>query len=310
MLIYPHGLLDGERLAECSDEAKLHFPRLVALANGFGRMKLSQKEILENAYGGFHAKPKRENLTAWVKEYSEQHLLLVYSAHDGTVWGQWCGVPDNALPRYKTSADNRSRAPPPEAVDAFDAAYALRKRERSKASGDALEIPETFGNVLKPSEDLETFPRVVVGGGGVEEKQVPPLPSTPNAQEQSTPQETPKSSETRRKGKNSSVSVKPYDPRYLAAYDRYPKRVDKDVSEAKWGEAVERLVAGERGKPPMSRENAYRFLEDAARDFATKMQGNEQKHIRSIHRWLNERTYLDYAPKPKVEWVIPDPAKL
>jgi hypothetical protein len=67
-------------------------------------------------------------------------------------------------------------------VEAFDAAYARRKRERSKACGDALDIFESFGNVPKTSKSLETFPPVVVvvGVGGVGEKQILASPSAPN----------------------------------------------------------------------------------------------------------------------------------
>jgi hypothetical protein len=74
-------------LAVCSDEAKLHFPRLVALANGYGRMELNARRILQAAYGTFTQKPNRERLTSWFNEYAENHLLLAYTAEDGTRWG-------------------------------------------------------------------------------------------------------------------------------------------------------------------------------------------------------------------------------
>ena len=178
-MIYPHGLLDGERLAACTDEAKLHFPRLAAIANGYGRFKLSEKEILDKAYEAFRVKPTRDELISWISEYCEQYLLLVFTADDGSQWGQWCGVPDNALPRYRTSADMRSPAPSPECILAFNEAYAIKKRERCKASGDLLNISESFGKFLEVSDSLRTFPRVVVGGVVGGEKLYAPATQTP-----------------------------------------------------------------------------------------------------------------------------------
>lgn len=307
MLIYPQGLLQGDRLAECSDEAKLHFPRLVALANGYGRMELNARHILRDAYGNFTHKPSREHLTAWFTEYSENHLLLAYTAGDGTRWGQWCGVPDNALPRYKTSADNKSPAPAPETVEAFDAAYAKRKRERSEACGDSLDISEGFGNVPKASEGSETFPPVVVVVGGVVgvgvvgEKQIHASPSAPAATD-----DKPKT-KAAQNGKSKGGASKPYHPRFISAYERFPKAGEKVESEAEWIKAVERLEHGEKDKPAMSTEEAWSFLEDAAADFATKTAGDEKKYIRGMRRWLLKSTYLDYAAKPKVVFVeVPD----
>jgi hypothetical protein len=308
MLIYPKGLLQGDRLAECSDEAKLHFPRLVALANGYGRMELNARRILQDAYGAFTQKPTRDQLTSWFNEYADNHLLLAYTAGDGTRWGQWCGVPDNALPRFKTSADNKSPAPAPETVEALDAAYAIRKRERSEACGDSLDISGSFGNIPKSSEALKTFPPVVVvvgggvGVGGVGEKQILASPAAPGA----SPTEKTKAKASQ-KAKDAVGTSRPYHPRFICAYERFPKSGEKVESEAEWFKAVERLEQGEKDKPPMPTEEAHAFLEDAAGDFATKTAGDEKKFIRGMRRWLLKSTYLDYAAKPKVVFVeVPD----
>lgn len=148
MLVLPRGLLQGERLAKCSDEAQLHFPRLAALTNGFGRIELNLRSILESAYSGFNAQPTRAQLTGWLKEYAAAHLLFVYQAPDGKPWGQWRGIPDNMLPRFKTAADKRSPIPPLEELAKFDEEYSSLR----KASGDFLNVASDFGNVPKSSE--------------------------------------------------------------------------------------------------------------------------------------------------------------
>ena len=286
MLIYPHGLLDGERLAGCSDEAKLHFPRLAALANGFGRMKLSEREILESAYGSFQKKPTRAELVGWFKEYAENHLLLVYSGFDGTLWGQWCGVPDNALPRYKTSADNRSPAPPSEALENFDATYSAKKRERSKASGDSLDISETFGNVPKSLEDSKTFPPVVVVVGvvGERQKQVP-----------------------------TALSLVSPKPRHVKGRD-----VSGDDVESIWKlwpnknskqdglEAIRKAVAHLRSTGV---DNPVQELEARVRTWLAHRQRLEAsgEFVASLcyaQKWFNKRRYLDEAAQPPAETVL------
>jgi hypothetical protein len=164
VIIYPQGILGGERLATCSDDAQLHFPRLVALGNGFGRMELNARAIIETAYANFECKPSREQLTRWLQEYARQHLLFIYTDAQGHPWGQWCGVPERMLPRFKTAADKRSPAPPAEALAAYEEEYARAK----KYSADFIDISENFGNVPKASEESETFPLGIGIGIGIE----------------------------------------------------------------------------------------------------------------------------------------------
>jgi hypothetical protein len=126
-------------------------------------MKLNAKAIIDAAYANFERKPSREQLTSWLQEYARQYLLFVYTDAQGHPWGQWCGVPDRMLPRFKTAADKRSPIPPAEALAAYEEEYARAK----KSSADFINISEDFGNVPKASEELETFPLGIGIGIGV-----------------------------------------------------------------------------------------------------------------------------------------------
>jgi hypothetical protein len=117
-------------------------------------MELNARAMIETAYANFECKPSREQLTRWLQEYARQYLLFIYRDAQGHPWGQWCGVPERMLPRFKTSADKRSPIPPAEALAAYEEEYAKAK----KSSADFIDISEDFGNVPKASEESETFP--------------------------------------------------------------------------------------------------------------------------------------------------------
>jgi len=185
MIILPEGLLRGERLASCSDEAQVHFARILALANGYGRMELNAKTILREAYANFRVPPTHDDLAGWLREYARAHLLFIYKAEDGKPWGQWCGAPPQSLPKWKTAADRRSPEPNPSQIAAFMSEYAEKKRRASEESGDFLNIAEDFQSLPKTSEGFESLLTgigVGVGkgvGGGEGEKQKHTSPSAP-----------------------------------------------------------------------------------------------------------------------------------
>ena len=185
MIIFPLGLYRGERLAQCSDQARLHFPLIGGLANGFGRMELSVPLIIDRAYGTFQNKPSKAEVTAWLAEYRKHHLLYVYRSSNGVIWGQFCGLPDGALPRYQTAADKRSPAPNHDDVTAFDAEYATVKRRRLEACENFVDLSEHFGNLPKAAEDCETLRNVSAGIGigigiGIGEEEVHSSPLAPD----------------------------------------------------------------------------------------------------------------------------------
>ncbi len=113
MLLDPKGLFYSEKLARCSDLAKLHWPRLVAACNGFGRMELSYRKIVSTVYVNFEKPPSEQELGDMLVEYRENFLLFIYQAPNGSLWGQW-EMAQKYLPKFKTAGDKQSPVPPPQ----------------------------------------------------------------------------------------------------------------------------------------------------------------------------------------------------
>jgi hypothetical protein len=151
VLIDPQGLLHGDRVASCSDEAQLHFPRLLAASNTFGRFRMSVDWLQSEVYGSFHVKPQKEQMAAWLREYHANFLLFVYKAHDGSMWAQW-DVPEKLLGRYRLATDRKTPAPAADELAAFKAAYVESLRARHH--GDSDVISEGFGKVPQACESL------------------------------------------------------------------------------------------------------------------------------------------------------------
>lgn len=162
MLIDPQGLLHGDRVAACSDEAQLHFPRLLAASNTFGRFRMSVDWLQGEVYGSFHAKPSKEQMTAWLREYHANFLLFIYKAHDGSMWAQW-DVPEKLLGQYRAAADRKTPAPAPQELEAFRNSYVESLRARNKNDLDIIsegfgkisETYKTFYNVLETSQTVQ-----------------------------------------------------------------------------------------------------------------------------------------------------------
>ena len=178
MLIDPRGLLYGERIGACSDDAQLHFPRLMAASNGYGRIEMSYSNLVQTVYAHFAVKPTKEQLQGWFREYHLHFLLFAYRTTAGATWGQW-DVPKKMLPRYKTAEDNRSPAPPEAEYAAYQQQHVASKRTKYLTSEDSLSISEDFGKVLKPSEASGTFPPGIGTGIGIGEEQKQASPSAP-----------------------------------------------------------------------------------------------------------------------------------
>jgi hypothetical protein len=156
MLIDPNGLLNGERIGACSDEAQLHFPRLLTASNGFGRFELNYPRLTQTVYGSLKRKPSKELVTKMFHEYHKQFLLYVYQAKDGSVWGQW-DIPQKYLPRFKTAADENSPAPVKEEFEAFRNAYVESRRQKYAGGSDSIPFSEQFGNFRRVRKSSEGF---------------------------------------------------------------------------------------------------------------------------------------------------------
>ena len=129
-IINPDGLFHGERLARCSDQAQLHWVRLFAASNTFGRIELSYRHIVNFAYGSFHTKPTENELSRWIQEYFQNYLLFVYDAADGSTWGQWLTNVEY-LSRYHTAADRRSPKPDEKELESYRLEYLQTKSRKS-----------------------------------------------------------------------------------------------------------------------------------------------------------------------------------
>jgi hypothetical protein len=147
-VIDPEGLFNGDRLRRCSNAAQLHWPRLFLASDGFARLEINYARIVGRAYGTFSPIPSETELQSWIQEYVRHYLLFIYQV-DGQVWGQW-DTRAELLPRYKTSSDRRSPAPPEQAFIEWKRRY----------RGEIKSFPKCFGNI---SEAFQ--PGVGVGGG-------------------------------------------------------------------------------------------------------------------------------------------------
>ena len=134
IIIDPDGLFGGDRLRRCSNGAQLHFPRLLLATDGFARLELNYARIAGKAYATFTPVPGEAELYGYLHEYAANFLLFPYEA-GGTAWGQFDCRPE-LMPRYKTSADRRSPAPPEPAFTQWKKRY----RDQNKS------LPKCFGN--------------------------------------------------------------------------------------------------------------------------------------------------------------------
>jgi hypothetical protein len=136
-IIDPEGIFNGDRLRRCSNAAQLHWPRLLLASNGFARLEISYERIIAAAYNGFNPIPTAGELGVYIREYVENYLLFLYTV-DGQLWGQW-DTRKNLLPRYKTSADHRSPAPPETEFHEWKQTYLEQRKV----------LPKSFVNVSK-----------------------------------------------------------------------------------------------------------------------------------------------------------------
>lgn len=169
-IIDPDGLFHGDRLRRCSDTARLAWPHLFLLANGFGRIEINYDRIAAVVFAGYKDPPSEQAVYGWVQEYRDAHLLFLYEAR-GQLWGQW-DCKSGCLPRWKSRKDHDSPEPPQPAYDAWLRAY----------RNDSKPLPKTSEILESLKKNCGKLPHgigvgVGVGGGvGSEEVRKPPLP--------------------------------------------------------------------------------------------------------------------------------------
>lgn len=164
-IIDSKGLFLGDRLAWCSDEAQLHWPRLYSAANNYARLELTYAKIIATAYVNFKRKPTETQFWAWIKEYRTNFLLFVYQAPDGQIWGQW-QTNERYLLGHKNAEDKRSPVPPAKEQETFRKAYLKRKMMTSQNEilADLLGLAGTCENL----SELVELTSVGEGEGGGE----------------------------------------------------------------------------------------------------------------------------------------------
>jgi hypothetical protein len=162
MIIREKGLLEGKRLRKCSPRARLFWPFLFAMSNGYARLELDY-ELLEDKLHFFRDEaPDAAELHQFCTEFENNHLMFLYEVK-GQIWGQWDTRAADTKD-YKTAADKESPAPPEEdylrwlcerhGEDWMN--YHCNQRELEK------HLPEDFIKVLQKVS--ETF-AVGVGSG-------------------------------------------------------------------------------------------------------------------------------------------------
>lgn len=178
-LIDPKGLLYGERLGDCSDEAQLHWPRLFSAANGYGRTELSYERLCDTVYQSFKKRPTHAQLSAIFQDYAKNFLLFVYEAPDGSIWGQWI-TSEKFLPTYKTQADRNSPAPDADAVKQYLDQYISNRKAKYLSF-------QSFHKSSKTSEKVSSSLLPLGVGVGVGEVESSGSPSSSDLAKSNTP---------------------------------------------------------------------------------------------------------------------------
>jgi len=156
--------LDSEELRQCTDFARFCYPHLFLGSNGYGRLELNYRFIVQRCFRGFRDPPSNDTFWHLVAEYQERRLLFVYKIPDSRLWGQWYISPrfGVALPKYKTARDRQSPTPP-------EPEYSEWAKQFNPETNLPL-FPERFGRLLANfgnfsklstiPEDFRRFPRV------------------------------------------------------------------------------------------------------------------------------------------------------
>lgn len=299
MLIDRNGLFYGDRIGACSDEAQLHFPRLLVASNGYGRIEMSYSKIISTVYGNFKKKPTNDEIKRWLYEYFENFLLFVYRANDGSVWGQW-DVPGTMLPKYKREECKRSPSPDESALAAYRASYVASRRVKYAAHDDVID----FSDISKKTDKLQNYFQNTSETSEA-------LPNSSEVFQNVSARE-----ERRGVGIGTGIGVGigtgigevhmldadasspklatnlPDDDSVERVYQAYPRKVGRIKALVAIRKAVTALSTG-KSVPAMPTNDALRFLHGKAREFALSPAGQQGEFTPHPSTWFNEGRYLD-----------------
>lgn len=108
-VIHEKGLLEGRRLRKCSPLARLFWPYLFSMSNGFARLELDYELLEERLFSFKELRPDAKKLEQIFTEYANNHLILLYEVN-GAKWGQW-DTKKSDLKKYKSSEDENCPNP-------------------------------------------------------------------------------------------------------------------------------------------------------------------------------------------------------
>jgi hypothetical protein len=174
-IIHGERLLNGDRLSRCSARAQLFYPRILLCCNGYGRIEIDPRRIIDFAFRTFREdRPSEDEIVDVLEEYAKNYLLLFYHGRGGQLWGQF-DIPDNLLPEHKTKPDQQSPAPPQGDMEAMRSAWEEVKRQKSNAVNRLRAIvnsgePKSLKALENPGNDFQLLAKEVVGEVVVEEK--------------------------------------------------------------------------------------------------------------------------------------------
>jgi hypothetical protein len=179
VIIEPEGMFCGDRMAQLSDEAKNLWPWLYLASNGYARIEINYRRLLNRVFAGFAIPPSEALVMSCIHEYAKAYLLFLYTVN-GQMWGQW-DTSAKYLPRHKTASDKRSPEPPTEAWQRWRDEYANAKCAKVAVLSTISEKIQTFTqNGAESGEKL----RVDVGVDvGVKTPFIPQGGSTPSPSE-------------------------------------------------------------------------------------------------------------------------------
>lgn len=271
-IIDPDGLFQGERLAACSDRAKLLWPYIYSASNGYGRIELNLRAIQARCFVSFTKKPSEEELFAVITEYAENFLLLIYEV-DGEQWAQW-DTSEKYLPPYKSAKDKMSPAPSAEEQNAFIEAYVEHKRSKCHTHQRFQKFSEKFQDI---SEEVQNISRGIGIGIGIGIGTGVGIGNLSEANASSPRRDASGSDEIEH------------------VYGEYPRKEGRRAALIAIERASQRLHKGETPHAPMPLVDARRLLFSKARQYARSPAGQNPDHTKIPHpaTWFNQSRYLD-----------------